>query len=147
MHSKLAPMKEVAALMRRRLGGIVAWDHARQASGFLEAALDSLFQAAKRHARGFSNFDTIKTVIFLVACVLDFTAVNLHAREPTRLSTGFHQPYKGGSGTPVIFSSESLDCWYFSPKFIWASIAALNFSSISSGFPPSLACSSASVVL
>jgi alkyl hydroperoxide reductase subunit F len=39
-----------------------------------------LFQAAKRRARGFKNFDTIRTVIFLIAGKLDFAAVNPHAR-------------------------------------------------------------------
>ncbi|MBD8526815.1 transposase, partial [Pseudoxanthomonas sp. CAU 1598] len=46
--------------------------------GFLEA-LNGLFQAAKRRARGFSRFDTIRTVIFLIAGKLNFRAVNPHA--------------------------------------------------------------------
>lgn len=79
MRSKVEPMKEVAALVRRHLDGIVAWAQTRQTNGFLEA-LNGLFQAAKRRARGFSNFDTIKTVIFLIAGKLDFTSVNPHAR-------------------------------------------------------------------
>jgi transposase len=79
MRSKVEPMKEVAALVRRHLDGIVAWAQTRQTNGFLEA-LNGLFQAAKRRARGFSNFDTIKTVIFLIAGKLDFASVNPHAR-------------------------------------------------------------------
>ena len=79
MRSKVEPMKEVAALVRRHLDGIVAWAQTRQTNGFLEA-LNGLFQAAKRRARGFTNFDTIKTVIFLIAGKLDFTSVNPHAR-------------------------------------------------------------------
>ncbi|MFM7256454.1 MAG: transposase, partial [Betaproteobacteria bacterium] len=47
--------------------------------GFLEA-INGLFQAAKRRARGFGNFETIRTVIFLIAGKLDFAAVNPHAR-------------------------------------------------------------------
>lgn len=82
MRSKVEPMKEVAALVRRHLEGIVAWAHTRQTNGFLEA-LNGLFQAAKRRARGFTRFDTIKTVIFLIAGKLDFHAVNPHASQPT----------------------------------------------------------------
>lgn len=79
MRSKVEPMKEVAALVRRHLEGIVAWAQTRQTNGFLEA-LNGFFQAAKRRARGFTRFDTIRTVIFLIAGKLDFTAVNPHAR-------------------------------------------------------------------
>jgi transposase len=79
MRSKVEPMKEVAALVRRHLEGIVAWAQTRQTNGFLEA-LNGLFQAAKRRARGFTRLDTIKTVIFLIAGKLDFVAVNPHAR-------------------------------------------------------------------
>ena len=82
MRSKVEPMKEVAALVRRHLEGIVAWAQTRQTNGFLEA-LNGLFQAAKRRARGFTRFETIKTVIFLIAGKLDFHAVNPHAPQPT----------------------------------------------------------------
>jgi len=82
MRSKVEPMKEVAALVRRHLEGIVAWAQTRQTNGFLEA-LNGLFQAAKRRARGFTRFDTIKTVIFLIAGKLDFHTVNPHAGQPT----------------------------------------------------------------
>ena len=82
MRSKVEPMKEVAAMVRRHLEGIVAWAQTRQTNGFLEA-LNGLFQAAKRRARGFTRFDTIRTVIFLIAGKLDFGAVNPHAQQPT----------------------------------------------------------------
>ncbi len=82
MRSKVEPMKEVAALVRRHLEGIVAWAQTRQTNGFLEA-INGLFQAAKRRARGFTRLSTIKTVIFLIAGKLDFHAVNPHARQPT----------------------------------------------------------------
>jgi hypothetical protein len=36
-----------------------------------------------RRARGFTRLATIKTVIFLIAGKLDFSAVNPHARQPT----------------------------------------------------------------
>lgn len=79
MRSKVEPMKEVAALVRRHMEGIVAWAQTRQTNGFLEA-INGLFQAAKRRARGFTRLSTIKTVIFLIAGKLDFHAINPHAR-------------------------------------------------------------------
>jgi transposase len=82
MRSKVQAMKEVAALVRRHLEGIVAWAQTRQTNGFLEA-INGLFQAAKRRARGFSRLSTIKTVIFLIAGKLNFTAINPHAGQPT----------------------------------------------------------------
>ena len=82
MRSKVEPMKEVAALVRRHLEGIVAWAQTRQTNGFLEA-INGLFQATKRRARGFTRLSTIKTVIFLIAGRLDFHAINPHASQPT----------------------------------------------------------------
>jgi hypothetical protein len=75
-----------AALVRRHLEGIVAWAQTRQTNGFLEA-LNGLFQAAKRRARSFTRFDTIRTVIFLIAGKLDFRAVNPSCPATTRNST------------------------------------------------------------
>lgn len=82
MRSKVEPMKDVAAMVRRHLEGIVAWAQTRQTNGFLEA-LNGLFQAAKRRARGFGRFSTIRVVIFLIAGKLDFSAINPHAGQPT----------------------------------------------------------------
>lgn len=82
MRSKVDAMKQVAQLVRRHLEGIVSWAATRQTNGFLEA-LNGLFQAAKRRARGFKRFDTIRAVVFLIAGKLDFRAVNPHAAVPT----------------------------------------------------------------
>jgi transposase len=82
MRSKVEPMKEVAALVRNHLEGIVAWAQTRQTNGFLEA-LNGLFQAAKRRARGFTRMSTIRTVIFLIAGKLDFRVINPHVSQPT----------------------------------------------------------------
>lgn len=78
MRSKVEPMKEVAKLIRSHLDGIVAWTQTRQTNGFLEA-INGLFQAAKRKARGYGNFSTIRTVVFLLAGKLDFSKINPHA--------------------------------------------------------------------
>ena len=72
MHSKVASMKEVARMIRRHIDGIVAWTQTRQTNGFIEA-LNGLFQAAKRKARGYTRFATMRTVLFLIAGKLDFT--------------------------------------------------------------------------
>ncbi len=82
MRSKVEPMKDVAKMVRSHLEGIVAWAQTRQTNGLLEA-INGLFQAAKRRARGFTRIDTIKTVIFLIAGNLDFRAINPHAGQPT----------------------------------------------------------------
>ena len=83
MRSKVEPMKEVVKLVRNHLEGIVAWAQTRQTNGFLEA-LNGLFQAAKRKARGYGRAATIRTVIFLLAGKLDFSTLNPHvAPQPT----------------------------------------------------------------
>lgn len=82
MHSKVEPMKEVARLIRKHFDGIVAWARSRQTNGFLEA-LNGLFQAAKRKARGYGRLETIRTVIFLLAGKLDFSKINPYVGLPT----------------------------------------------------------------
>lgn len=78
MRSKVEPMKDVARMIRKHFDGIVAWAQTRQTNGFLEA-LNGLFQAAKRKARGYTRFDTMRTVIFLIAGKIDFGRINPHA--------------------------------------------------------------------
>jgi transposase len=79
MRSKVEPMKAVAKMIRAHLDGIVAWTQTRQTNGFLEA-INGLFQAAKRKARGYGNFSTIHTVIFLLAGKLDFSTINSYSQ-------------------------------------------------------------------
>lgn len=78
MRSKVEPMKAVAGMVRTHLEGIVAWARSRMTNGFLEA-LNGLFQAAKRKARGYRRSSTIRTIIFLIAGKLDFRTLNPHA--------------------------------------------------------------------
>jgi transposase len=75
LSSKIEPMKEVANMIREHFDGVIAWVYSRQTNGFLEA-INSLFQAAKRKARGYVSFRTIRTVIFLIGGKLDFSTVN-----------------------------------------------------------------------
>jgi len=77
MRSRVAPMKEVARMIRKHFDGIVAWTQTRQTNGFIEA-LNGLFQAAKRKARGYTRFATMRTVLFLIAGQLDLTPFNPH---------------------------------------------------------------------
>ncbi|MFN7213576.1 MAG: transposase, partial [Lysobacteraceae bacterium] len=78
MRSKVEPMKDVARMIRRHFDGIVAWTQTRRTNEFLEA-LNGLFQAAKRKARGYGRFETMRTVLFLIAGKLDFRRINPHA--------------------------------------------------------------------
>lgn len=80
--SKVQAMKDVASMIRTHFEGILAWVTSRQTNGFLEA-INGLFQAAKRKARGYGRFRTIRTVIFLIAGKLDFSSVNPYVIQPT----------------------------------------------------------------
>jgi transposase len=78
MRSKVKPMKDLAIMIRNHFDGIVAWTQTRQTNGFIEA-INVLFKAAKRKARGFVRFATMRTVLFLIARKPDFTKINPHA--------------------------------------------------------------------
>ena len=78
LRSKVEPMKDVARMIRTHFDGIVAWAQTRQTNGFIKA-LNGLFQAAKRKARGYTRFATMRTVLFLIAGKLNFTQINPHA--------------------------------------------------------------------
>lgn len=78
LRSKVEPMKDVARMIKKHFDGIVAWTQTRQTNGFLEA-LNGLYQAAKRKARGYKRLRTMRTVLFLIAGKLDFPKLNTHA--------------------------------------------------------------------
>ena len=82
MRSKAAAMREVAEMIRNHFEGVLSWVTSRQTIGFLEA-INGLFQAAKRKARGYVRFRTIRTVIFLIAGKLNFSKLNPYAAQPT----------------------------------------------------------------
>lgn len=77
MRSKVEPTKKVAKMIREHWDGVIAWAQTRQSNGFLEA-INGLFQAAKRKARGYTRMDTMRTVIFLIAGKPDFRQFNPH---------------------------------------------------------------------
>ncbi len=76
--SKVEAMKDVAATIERHLEGIAAWARRRHTNGYLES-INSLCQAAKRKARGYRLFETMATVILLLAGKLDFSLINRSA--------------------------------------------------------------------
>jgi transposase len=65
-------------MIRNHMEGIVQMARSRQTNGFIEA-LNGLFQAAKRKARGYGRLITMRTVLFLIAGKLDFAEINPHA--------------------------------------------------------------------
>jgi transposase len=77
--SKVEAMKKVAQMILDHFDGVTAWAQTRQTNGFLEA-INGLFQAAKRKARGYGRFQTMRTAVYLVAGNLNFSTVNLHAK-------------------------------------------------------------------
>ena len=69
-------------MIRSHFEGVLSWVTSRQTNGFLEA-INGLFQAAKRKARGYVRFRTIRTVIFLIARKLSFSRLNPYVAQPT----------------------------------------------------------------
>jgi hypothetical protein len=90
MPSKVEPLKEVAEMIRSHFDGIVNWTRSRQTSGFIKA-INGLFQAAKPKARGYPRFDTMRTVIFLIAGKLNFVT-------PMSLT---HPRFNGAKNIPI----------------------------------------------
>jgi transposase len=82
LRSKVEPMHEVASMILNHFEGVLAWVSSRQTNGFMEA-INSLFQAAKRKARGYGRFKTIRMVIFMIAGKLDFSRLNPHVQPAT----------------------------------------------------------------
>jgi len=68
--SRLEPMKQVAATLKRHQDGILAWFDSRIANGLIEG-INSLVQAAKAKARGYRSIRNLKVITYLVAGKLD----------------------------------------------------------------------------
>ena len=64
MHSKLEPMKDAAASLRRNREEILAYFEKRMSNAFAEG-MNSLIQTAKRKARGYHAFKGYRTAIYL----------------------------------------------------------------------------------
>ncbi len=81
MRSKVDPMRAVVAMIGRQMDGIIAGIRSRRTKGCIDG-VNGLFQAAKRKARGYSNFRAIRTVVFQTEGELDFNAINPYSGQP-----------------------------------------------------------------
>jgi transposase len=69
MRSRLKPLKDFVAMVKRHWAGIVVWHHSHLSTGLLEG-INSLIQAAKARARGYRTKKYMITVTYLLAAKL-----------------------------------------------------------------------------
>lgn len=74
-HSRLYHIKKVAKTIKTHWDGIIRWKKSQINNGILEG-LNSVIQAAKSKARGFSTFKNYKIMAYLVTAKLDFGKLN-----------------------------------------------------------------------
>jgi transposase len=66
IRSRLQPVKDFVAMLKRHWDGILAWHRSHLTTGLLEGT-NSLIQAAKARARGYRNKQYMITIIYLIA--------------------------------------------------------------------------------
>jgi transposase len=76
-HSRLEPIKEAAYTIKRHWDGVVKWKESNLNNGILEG-LNSVIQAAKSKARGYSTIKNFKIIAYLLTGKFDFTSINEH---------------------------------------------------------------------
>ena len=74
-HSRIEPIKKVAYSIKRHWEGILKWKESLINNGILEG-LNSVIQAAKSKAIGYSTFKNYKIMVYLLTGKLDFSLVN-----------------------------------------------------------------------
>lgn len=74
-HSRIKQMQEVAHTIKRHWSGVLNWKISHITNGLLEG-LNSLIQAAKSKARGYSSSKNFKIIAFLITGKLDFGKIN-----------------------------------------------------------------------
>jgi transposase len=74
-HSRLEPIKKVAKTIKKHWDGIIRWKESQINNGILEG-LNSIVQAAKAKARGFSTLRNYKIMAYLVTADLNFSTLN-----------------------------------------------------------------------
>ncbi len=74
-HSRLYHIKKVAKTIKAHWDGVVRWKDSQINNGILEG-LNSVIQAAKSKARGFSTLKNYKIMAYLVTADLDFSKLN-----------------------------------------------------------------------
>lgn len=72
LRCRLKPMVDVAKMLQKHYDGVVQWFNTKLNNGLLEGT-NSLFQAAKRKARGYRSDKNIVAMIYLLAGKLDFS--------------------------------------------------------------------------
>jgi transposase len=81
-HSRLNPMKKVAKTIKNHWNGILSWYKSRINNGILEG-LNSIIQAVKSRARGYSTFRCFRIMAYLVTAKFDFNMLNCYFKLPT----------------------------------------------------------------
>lgn len=71
LRCRLAPMIEVAKMLQKHYDGVVRWFTSKLTNGLLEG-VNSLFQAAKRKARGYRSEKNIIAMVYILAGKLQF---------------------------------------------------------------------------
>lgn len=72
LRCRLEPMVEVAKMLKSHYDGVVRWFTSKLNNGLLEG-INSLFQAAKRKARGYRSHENMIAMVYLLAGKLNFT--------------------------------------------------------------------------
>ncbi len=74
-HSRLKPMSDAAKTIKNHWEGVVKWKDSQINNGILEG-LNSVVQAAKSKARGYSSLKCYKIIAYLITANLDFSKIN-----------------------------------------------------------------------
>lgn len=72
LRCRMEPMAEVAKMLQSHFDGVVRWFSSKLNNGLLEG-INSLFQAAKRKARGYRSYENMIAMVYLLAGKLDFS--------------------------------------------------------------------------
>ncbi len=76
-HSRIEPIKTAAYTIKAHWDGVIQWKKSSINNGLLEG-LNSLIQAAKSKARGYSTFRCFRIIAFLITGKLEFGDFNKH---------------------------------------------------------------------
>lgn len=76
-HSRLMPIREAAKTIKSHWDGVIRWKVSQINNGILEG-LNSIIQAAKSKARGFTTLKNFKIIAYLVTGKLNFNLVNYY---------------------------------------------------------------------
>ncbi|MGF9915827.1 ISL3 family transposase [Paenibacillus ehimensis] len=71
LRCRLGPMVDVAKMLQKHYDGVIQWFKSKLNNGLLEG-VNSLFQAAKRKARGYRSEKNIITMVYVLAGKLNF---------------------------------------------------------------------------